>query len=373
MQDFSGNFSPEPQPEDTVTILRTDYENLVRTAQNHSGLCRCLLNAQIEDMTVIQALNACLDSQPIQHPSTASNQHIYNANAPSFEPASYLNSSHNFNTSSFTTSSSSYIGRGARHGIYPFPPPRPLLGSQQRSDATDDSFEASSVDGEEASDTLDHTLSSLNLFQEPSFRSVQLLNIPEHATYADIAAVVRGGIVFELSIIRRTSTATVTFAETAAAAAYYTHVRNNYLYIKDKRIDIRRSDRLQNLHDHFAKRIANGATRNLVLRNCSPSHTEASIRKDLDHIHGLEVVAIDFCGGMCHISTNSVANAMYARTCMMSRLKYKGSRLEWDVDECAQPLDQVPVMPRHRAPFSVVPLRRSVYMRNRFQLLEAEE
>ncbi|EHK21293.1 uncharacterized protein TRIVIDRAFT_128228, partial [Trichoderma virens Gv29-8] len=208
-------------------------------------------------------------------------------------------------------------------------------------------------------------------FEEPSFRSVQLLNIPEDATYADITAVVRGGILFDISIMRRSSTATVTFAESSAAEAYYVHVRNNCLYIKNKKAS-QASDRFQHLHEHFAKRIANGTTRNLVLRNCSPTHTETSIRKDLDHIHGLEIVSIKFRSGMCHISTNSVASAMYARTCMISRLKYKGSRLEWDVDECAQPLDQVPARPRRRAPFPTALIRRSVYMSNRFQLLEAE-
>lgn len=194
-------------------------------------------------------------------------------------------------------------------------------------------------DNEAASDVFDHAPTSLNLSQEPSFRSVQLLNIPEDATYADITAVVRGGILFEISLMRRSSTAVITFAETAAAEAYYTHVRNNYLYIKNRKvskpsqdtkfpfisnlnlqIDIRWSDRFQVLHDHFAKRIANGATRNLILRNCNASHSEASIRHDLDHIHGLEIVSITFYKGTCHISTNSVPSAMYARTCMMSRL-----------------------------------------------------
>lgn len=108
---------------------------------------------------------------------------------------------------------------------------------------TYDSFETSSVvlddnydDDEAASDVLDHTPTSLNFPQEPSFRSVQLLNIPEDTTLADITAVVRGGILFEVSIMRRSSTAVVTFAETRDAEAYYTHVRNNYLYIKNRKV-----------------------------------------------------------------------------------------------------------------------------------------
>ncbi|KAL7928916.1 hypothetical protein V8C35DRAFT_332051 [Trichoderma chlorosporum] len=383
MQSHRGNFLSGPQPEDTVTILRTDYENLVSTAQNHAELCRRLLNTSIEDVGVVQALKTCLSSLPIQYPDTIPNQHMYNANAPSFVPAS-----HDFDTSSVASTTSSYlIGQAARHGIYPFPPPRSLIGSRRKSDLDstltyDDSFEDSCVGANEDDDDddddanhvlLDHSFSSLNIFQEPPFRSVQLLNIPEDATYADIIAVVRGGNLFDISLIRRSSTAFITFAEASAAEAYYTHVRNNYLYIKNNKIDIRRSGRFQNLHGHFAKRIANGATRNLVLRSCNAGHTNASIRNDLDHIHGLEVISITFRGGMCHISTNSLPSAMYARTCMMSRLKYKSSLLEWDADECAQPLNQVPVTPRRRAPFPTAPARQSISSGNRFQLLADEE
>ncbi|KAL6875965.1 hypothetical protein HDV57DRAFT_523071 [Trichoderma longibrachiatum] len=389
MQNFRGNYFTDPQAEETVTLLRTDYEHLVLTAQNHSNLCRSLLNADIDDPKVIQALNDCLTSPAIQYQPAVPAQHVYNANAPSFEPASYADSPRDFDEKSFTTTSSPYIDY-ARHGLYPFPPPRSLLGSQHRSDdvastATYDSFENSSVGGgdedadendddEETNEALDQAIGNLTLTQEPVFRSVQLLNVPEHATYADLVAVVRGGILFDLSIVRRAGTATITFAEMASAAAYYAHVRDNDLYIKSKRVDIRWSDRFQNLHEHFAKRIVNGATRNLVMRKYNASHTEASIRKDLEHIHNLKVVAIYFYDGSCHISTNSVPSAMYARTCMMSRLKYKGCRIEWDVDECAQPLSQMPVMSRRRAPpFPVAHAARSVRnTSNRFQLLASE-
>lgn len=62
-----------------------------------------------------------------------------------------------------------------------------------------------------------------------------------------------------------------------------------------------------------------GATRNLVIRKCSPMHTEEAIRDDLEHIHNLVVVRVSFDGQNTYISTNSVHNAIFARTCMMSR------------------------------------------------------
>lgn len=67
----------------------------------------------------------------------------------------------------------------------------------------------------------------------------------------------------------------------------------------------------------MANKIGIGATRNLVIRNASSRHTEEAIRNDLEHIHNLVVIGVTFRGQNVHINTNSVHNAMFARTCMM--------------------------------------------------------
>jgi hypothetical protein len=54
----------------------------------------------------------------------------------------------------------------------------------------------------------------------------------------------------------------------------------------------------------------------------------------------LVVVDIQFRNHDAFISTNSVHNALFARTCMMSRTAYKGLRIDWCLDECAAPLPQ---------------------------------
>lgn len=84
------------------------------------------------------------------------------------------------------------------------------------------------------------------------------------------------------------------------------------------------SDRQFILPGHVANKIGIGATRNLVIRRCDPKHTEESIREDLEHIHNLVVVKVEFIGSNCFIGTNSVHNAMFARTCMMSRQSVPG-------------------------------------------------
>jgi hypothetical protein len=70
----------------------------------------------------------------------------------------------------------------------------------------------------------------------------------------------------------------------------------------------------------MAARISHGATRNLVMRKAQAEHSEESIREDLEHIHNLVVIRVDIVDGDCYIKTNSVHNAVFARTCMMSRV-----------------------------------------------------
>ena len=66
--------------------------------------------------------------------------------------------------------------------------------------------------------------------------------------------------------------------------------------------------------------------------------TKQSITDDLEHIHNLQVVDINVIHGEAYISLNSVHNAITARACMQSRLKYKACSIEFYPDECDQPL-----------------------------------
>ncbi|KAI6779533.1 uncharacterized protein J7T54_002801 [Emericellopsis cladophorae] len=99
--------------------------------------------------------------------------------------------------------------------------------------------------------------------------------------------------------------------------------------------------RQYHLSGMVAWRIKNGGARNLVIRGYRHEKSEKAIRDDLDHIHNLVVIKVEFNKGGCYISTNSVFAASFAKkTCMMSRLKYKGCRIDFAPDECAQPLER---------------------------------
>lgn len=89
------------------------------------------------------------------------------------------------------------------------------------------------------------------------------------------------------------------------------------------------------------------------MRGVAARVTEEQIRDHLDHIHNLVVVDIYFKNGDAYISINSIHNALFARTCMMSRTIYKGTRIEWALDECAAPLPQTSM--RTRPPVMHVP------------------
>ncbi|KAK1240218.1 hypothetical protein MKX08_007660 [Trichoderma sp. CBMAI-0020] len=381
MQDFrypTRQFA-EP-PEATVTIPRADYENLVRTAQNHSDLCRCLLSTPITDVRIVEALNACLSSQTVAYPSIIPDQDFYadSSNANEADSLSYTSTPRTFNCRSFT--SSPYIDLGAQLGIYPFPPPRqgnqPANSGLNYAELSPHKIYGVDHEHEISSGSPERAMSMPKPGFSPApeqLRSVRLFNLPEKTTYGDIAGLIRGGLVYEFYITHGAATATITFVEVASAEAYFAHVRNKDLFLKNRRIGIRWLQRFQRLPGHHIHRIAQGVTRNMVLRRCGPSHTEASLREDLEHIHNLHIVKIEFRGGDCHIATNSIASAMYARTCMTSRLKYKTSRIEWDVDECAQPLSEMP-SPPHQCTPSSGPLRQlRVTTPNRFQVLASKE
>lgn len=90
--------------------------------------------------------------------------------------------------------------------------------------------------------------------------------------------------------------------------------------LTSKQVIAKWNDRQFTLAGHAVGKISGGATRNLIIRGINPArHTEESIREDLNHIHNLVVIKVEFIGNECHIKTNSVNYALFARTCMMSR------------------------------------------------------
>jgi hypothetical protein len=106
-----------------------------------------------------------------------------------------------------------------------------------------------------------------------------------------------------------------------------------------------------------------------VIHNVNANITESLIRRDLEHIHNLIVITVKFKQGNAYISTNSVHNTLFARSCMMSRGTYKGMRIGFYPDECAGILSKLSSGPKREVqPAS----KKSLSASNRFQLLSLD-
>lgn len=195
-------------------------------------------------------------------------------------------------------------------------------------------------------------------------RTLYFCNLSPKTTYKDLASVIKGGKVLSITI-RSERSATVTFLD--AAADYLSWTKRNDVYIHARRVEIRWAERQFNLNGHIANKIANGATRNIMIRNAlEKGLTEQRIRDDMEHIHGLIIIDITYQNGDAYVSTNSVHNALFARTCMMSRKEYRGCKIEFYPDECDVAL---PVRAKPPPTTMNEPSKKSMPLGNRFDML----
>ncbi|KAG6364849.1 hypothetical protein INS49_006453 [Diaporthe citri] len=199
-------------------------------------------------------------------------------------------------------------------------------------------------------------------YERQCARSILLSKLPDNTTHADITDAVRGGQLLDIYLRSNDRTAAVSFLLAADAKAFYDHVKRHDLYINHKRVEIRWNDRQFILPGHVASKVGIGATRNLVIRRCDPRFTEQGIKDDLEHIHNLVVIKVEFIGGSCYIKTNSVHNA----------IKYKGSKIDWDVDECNQPFATT-AQPKARQQTPTNSRTNGGAMTNRFNLLNIDD
>ncbi|KAF5668460.1 negative regulator of differentiation 1 [Fusarium heterosporum] len=173
-------------------------------------------------------------------------------------------------------------------------------------------------------------------------RSIQLLNLPPDVSYGDVSAVVRGGPLLEIFLRCRENSATVSFVREADAVTFLEHTRAHGLYIKDRKIHTKWSDHQYVVKGQVVYHVTKGASRNFVIRKRDLNLTAQDIRDDLEHIHNLHVVNIELDKDNCFVSTNAIHAAIFARTCLQSRVEYKNCRIEWVADECSQPLGSLP-------------------------------
>jgi hypothetical protein len=92
----------------------------------------------------------------------------------------------------------------------------------------------------------------------------------------------------------------------------------------------------------------------------------------MEHISHLVIIDVKFHGPDAYLYTNSIGYATFARTCMMSRMEYKGCKIWFFDDECDV------VLPQRRATSFVLPSvaakqkSQKPAVPNRFGLLNTE-
>jgi hypothetical protein len=95
----------------------------------------------------------------------------------------------------------------------------------------------------------------------------------------------------------------------------------------------------------------------------------------MEHIHRLVIIEVTFRRGDAIVCANSVYTAAFMKSCMMSRRDYKGMRIDWFPDECADPLPlpaiQQPSIPALRQPWQARP-NTGKAVSNMFALLEED-
>lgn len=166
----------------------------------------------------------------------------------------------------------------------------------------------------------------------------------------------------------------LTFVDANAAERFLLHAKRHDLYIRSKRVRVSWDENQHFLPGGVAKRIhCDGATRNLVIRFPKPEVTEQVLRDDLEHINTLHIVSIKTIQGHIYVSLNGVRQALAARSCMMHRLRYKGSRIEFWPDECAEPFAPVSTRPPLNQSHSKLRVKHSTSSINRFNVLFNED
>ncbi|KAL2836186.1 hypothetical protein BJX68DRAFT_42242 [Aspergillus pseudodeflectus] len=324
----------------TVTISTAEYRRLVDTAFHFAKLKESLLSGGLSQQT----LDLIIHGEPQPSPDVRQNgkEHPTRNQA---SPAHSYQDAPTGETQPGNTILSSELDED-----------EDTL-TDSRSDDRDDDYGESSRSTESSSPRAEQ-------------RTVLIRGLPDRTTHRDIVDSVKGGAILHIYLWARDHTASVSFVEEAGAQNFLDHTRAYGFYVAEKRVEVLWNDRQFYLPPFVRAKIINGATRNLVIYNADPNITEGLIRRDLDHIHNLIVISVKSKHGNVYIQTNSVHNALFARSCMMSRLTYKGMKIAFSHDECAEPLAKIPTDPKRET--SAAPVKKSAPLPNRFHLLSIE-
>ncbi|PYH35977.1 RNA-binding protein [Aspergillus neoniger CBS 115656] len=336
------SYRSTPSNAETVTIPRSEYDRLLQDSQHFAKLRTSLLNGGLSQETLYVLIYGA--AQQPSHQTSRENS----SQSPAKPHAAFENKA---------------PGCHEHLDVKVHDPEGIDVGEDEDED------EDALLDSHDSEDKDDFDESSRSGGSSPTpsaQRTVLIRNLPDRITHRDIVAAMRGGALLHIYLRTREHMASVSFVEEAAAREFFRTAKTYGLIVAGKRVEVGWNDRQFYLPPYVRAKIDNGASRNLVVYNVQPNVTEWVIRKDLDHIHNLIVISVQFKNGNAYISTNSVHNALFARSCMMSRFTYKGMKIGFYPDEC------LGTPGKHLKKEPQAPAKKTGSVPNRFQLLSLD-
>ncbi|KAL3712279.1 hypothetical protein TMatcc_000977 [Talaromyces marneffei ATCC 18224] len=325
------------QPE-TVTILKSQYENLLRAARQFENLRNSLLRGGVssEDLDVLvndAVAPLAVDEKPVQK--------SYGQNHHSTKGASL--STRRVSSGAIPVSirpNHKPSHKTHKHDIFPYE-------DRFEDDVNDEQVEIDEAEDQYPQANDEQQSPGADEFDDNDKQStIEMRNLPERCTHLDITKSVRGGALVQIFMRFTERAARITFVDAAAACEFLARGKRVGFSIHNKKVDLSWSGHQFTVRPYIKQSITlNGATRNLIIKNTNSNITPALIREHLDHIHNLIVINIkvDHMNRSICICTNSVHNAMFARSCMRSRAVYKGMKIDFGADECAESWPSTPV------------------------------
>ncbi|OWT43101.1 hypothetical protein VFPPC_17723 [Pochonia chlamydosporia 170] len=215
-----------------IQITRDEYTSLVKTAQQYDTLCRNLINGGVQRETI-----ELLSLQTSNGPEPRVEKSSFHAPMTNTSCSDHMEQHHIPTTSYQTSHADPY-----RFVAYPNSRRTPSTADGTESDDLE-LVDDSSTDSEiEKSSTIDNQVpalfngSSTPAVRKNATRTVQLINLAEGTTLANITSVVKGGFLVNIYSRLRDNMASLSFLHSSDAHAFYSYVQANGLYINNKKV-----------------------------------------------------------------------------------------------------------------------------------------
>ncbi|KAI2626613.1 hypothetical protein GGR54DRAFT_637182 [Hypoxylon sp. NC1633] len=159
-------------------------------------------------------------------------------------------------------------------------------------------------------------------------------------TIAEATQVIRGGPIADIQHdrLKGLTRVTVAFVFQDDAERFYQYAGQHGVRIYGEKIDVGWSKTKYSLIGPLVEAFEHGATRNLVIQGCRATVSEDQVREDLRHISNCRIIKFDYVNEDCFIKLNSIGAASLAMAYLKSQDSYKKFDVEYDEDECDQPL-----------------------------------